>query len=80
MSFLQVRGAVYDIVMLDVAQHRTALTAFHDLAEEELRTTVCPGIDDLTVIGEMANHTDYRTTDRLTEVQIGGWITRFEDR
>lgn len=67
MSSLQVRGAVYDIVMLDVAQHRTALVAFHELAEEELRATICPGIDELTAIGEMAKHGDNYAKDEPTD-------------
>ena len=41
--------------MLNVANHRVALTAFHEIAKEELRATVCPGIEELTVLGEVSD-------------------------
>jgi hypothetical protein len=35
----------YDLVMLNVADHRLALQAFHEISAKELQTTVCPGTE-----------------------------------
>lgn len=42
----------YDIVMLDVGLHRAALFAFHCLAREELDSTSCPGVGQLSETGK----------------------------
>jgi hypothetical protein len=45
----------YDLVMLNVADHRLALQAFHEISAKELQTTVCPGTEQFAGMGEASN-------------------------
>ena len=44
---------MHRMVMSDISPHRAVLTEFHKIAEEELRTTVCPGVEDLVALGKI---------------------------
>jgi hypothetical protein len=59
----------HDWVMFSIANNRVSLQAFHEIAEEELRATICPGIEQFTGLDNvplLVAHLTYNLHFRMT--------------